>query len=335
MGKKDGEKKKRRWLHPFRAIGQWLEEDETTSRRGNLLLGALGSLIASAIIFGIGLVVAAVAFVDFDGDVPMWVTIACVVLALGIGLASGAFMVARFYHRPRIEAVEKLHSEAGRGLDDAESELDELKSDLRSAQQQIAGLAVHAEVRAKIESYVEQISLPLSQGLGSGLDDVEKILLVEPARLMQEVTGHQICLSVWKPDVDGTWEVLHSAGHTDRECQSFRLPLNSSWIAWNQKQKAMEGKSSFGVEDLGARTEVMGSDIAVFRNEGFRSLQCTPVATGAPDQEAEDIPCLIALSREPHALTGIEYSYLQFLGRILAIHYRLVDLIEQVENKSS
>jgi hypothetical protein len=332
------------WRHPIRAADLWLDQPERT-RRESLLIGILGTLLVTAAVAVLGVVLAAATIVDFGGEVPTWLALGATLLALGLGSAVGAFVVRRFHHRPKIAAAElrfeasvDKRQEVVEKLTAVEGQLDDAEDKIERAQTEVADLKPHRDIRIRIESYAEQIRLLLSRGLGTGLEDVEGELLAEPAKLINKMTGVESHLSVWEPaklaDGKDGWQISHGPDHTDRECSSFSVPLDDSWIAYTQKQRGDD--AVFGLSDLSSRTDVTGDDIAALRNARFRSLLCSRVATGPlTGRRRKNTACLVALAREPNAFSKVESRYLQFLGRLLSLHFQITDLMEQVDTGGS
>jgi uncharacterized protein YneF (UPF0154 family) len=330
------------WRHPVRAVRAWLEQPERT-RGESLLVGVLGTLLVMAVSGILAVLLAAITIVDFGGEAPLWMVVAAAIVAFGLGAAIGAFVVRRLYHAPRLNAAEKrfTSSESGRAaaeerLLENEAQLREAEDKIETVQKEVADLEPHRDIRLRIESYAEQIRLLLSRGLGTGLEDVEEELLAEPAKLINKMTGVEVRLSVWKPERldDGQegWRISHGPDHTDRECSAFSVPLDSSWIAYTQKQRRDD--AVFGLSDLASRADVTGDDLSSFRKAGFRSLLCSRVATGPLTghlRKKENTACLVALSRQPKAFSTVESRYLQFLGRLLSLHFQITELIEQVD----
>jgi hypothetical protein len=289
----------------------------------------------------LAIVLAAVTVVDFEGEVPLWLAVGMTFLALGLGIAAGAFVVRRLHHAPRLaaaaaqlESSEDQRQEIDKRLEETEAQLQEAEGKIEQAQAEVADLEPHRDIRVRIESYAEQIRLLLSRGLGTGLEDVEEELLAEPAKLINKMTGLEVRLSVWEPvqfeDGQEGWRISHGPDHTDRECTSFSVPLDASWIAYMQKQRPDD--AVFGLSDLDSKPGVTGDDVSALRRARFRSLLCSRVATGPlTGQRRENTSCLVALAREPHAFSTVESRYLQFLGRLLSLHFQITDLMQQVD----
>ncbi|HEX3240582.1 MAG TPA: hypothetical protein VHR18_10665 [Solirubrobacterales bacterium] len=321
---KDGSENDVSWFrHPLRASGAWLDQPERT-RRESLLIGIVGTLLVTAVFAVAGLALAGFALVDLSGEVPVWIAVSFGVLALALGAVGGPLAVRRYYHVPRHR------------LETLEEELRQAEGQVEKARDEIADLKPHRDIRERIESYAEQIRLLLSRGLGTGLENVEEELLVEPARLMEEVAGCRVNLSIWEPETasDGSkrWRISHRADHSDRECNAFGVPLDASWIASDQKLRPDD--AVFGISDLVAKKDVPGDDLTALRREGFKALLCSRVATGPlTGHRRENTACLVALAREPRAFSQVEGRYLQFLGRLLSLHFQITDLLEMVQGE--
>jgi hypothetical protein len=350
--------------HPLKAASAWLDEPEGT-RRQSLLIGILGTLLVSAALAVIGIILATATVVDLEEEVPLWLAVSVALLALALGTTAGALAVRRFYHTPKLAvAVEELASsedqrqeaerklevvqerllgaegkrnEVEAGLGEAEAQLREAEETIEKAEAEVADLEPHRDIRERIESYAEQIRLLLSRGLGTGLEDVEEELLVEPARLMEEMTGCKVHLSIWEPQDSGgetRWAISHRADHSDRECNNFSVPLDASWIASDQKLRPDD--AVFGLSDLVAKQNVPGDDLIELRKAGFKALLCSRVATGPlTGRRRENTDCLVALAKEPGAFSAVEGRYLQFLGRLLSLHFQITELMARIDEEGA
>lgn len=248
--------------------------------------------------------------VHLGGKLSMPLVIAGFGLTLGFGVLLGAWAAARLYFRPRIRSLEATRESRAR--------------------------ADRAYVRG-LEAYAEQVSLALTEDLGRTLDE-EKMLLFEPAKLIERIVGTTVHISLWKPEVDENgsrhWQPSLWPTHAPHECDDFRVPLRSSWIAYTQSQ--LDEAKVFGVPDLEdsvKRGVARGADLTAFLRHDFHSLACYPISVGADDGDLSDSPCLVMLGKEANAFSRWEQRYFIFIARLLALHLRIRALGPEFEGE--
>ncbi len=246
--------------------------------------------------------------VHLGGELSMPLVIAGFGLSLSFGVLLGALAAARLYFRPKIRSLAAA----------------------RDSRDQ-------ADIRV-VEAYAEQVSLALTEDLGAALDE-EKMLLFEPAKLIERIVGTTVHISLWKQEAEGDgtphWQPSLWPTHAPHECDDFRVPLRSSWIAYTLSQ--LDEAKVFGVpdiEDSVKRGVAQGADLSAFLRHDFHSLACYPIADGtAEDSDLGDGPCLVMLGKEVNAFSRREQRYFVFIARLLALHLRIRTLGQEFEGE--
>lgn len=184
----------------------------------------------------------------------------------------------------------------------------------------------------KLRAYMEQLRGVLG-GLGSGLENVEDELLLEPAKLIEEMAGIDVRLAIFEPrraeEGEAHWHVRYRAGISQRECREFEVPLKDSYLAWIQPQWAPD--EVFRLPDLREQfssTVRAGKDLEAFVGADFRVLKCVRIEQPEPVRVGA---WLVLLSKEKIPFNGIEDSYLVFLSHLLSIHFQLTGMTERLE----
>jgi hypothetical protein len=261
----------------------------------------------------IGAALSAFEVLHLDGKLSMPLVIAGSGLALGFGVLLGACAATRLRFRPRIRSLAAAQERRE-----------------RAAEADRAGIRV-------LEAYAEQVSLALTEDLGRTLDE-EKMLLFEPAKLIERIIGTPVHISLWKPEADESgsrrWQPSLWPTHAPHECDDFRVPLRSSWIAYTQGQ--LDKAKVFGVPDIRDSVErgvARGADLTAFLRHDLGSLACYPIALGGGGDggETSDSACLVMLARKANAFSRWEERYFVFIARLLALHLRIRALGPELE----
>jgi len=184
----------------------------------------------------------------------------------------------------------------------------------------------------KLRAYMEQLRGVLG-GLGTGLENVEDELLLEPAKLIEEMARIDVRLAIFEParteEGEAHWHVRYRAGISKRECREFEVPLKDSYLAWIQPQWAPD--EVFRLPDLREQfssTVRAGKDLEAFVRADFRVLKCVRIEQAEPVKVGA---WLVLLSKEKIPFNGIEDSYLVFLSHLLSIHFQLTGMTERLE----
>src|SRR4051812_9591748 len=184
-----------------------------------------------------------------------------------------------------------------------------------------------AEESERLTAYIEAFS-PAFYRLEVGeFENGEAELLTRPARLIDELTGVRVQLAVLPPaeskDDEAHWRVPYVAGISPSEWKEFEVPLKDSYLA--QMQRRWDPRDKVTTYDLQEpRWRKAGADFDAFAQAGFRMLRCFPFGPRGSGETPR--PCIVLLSKEPSALSGVDDFFLMLLGALLSHHALLAEL---------
>ena len=190
-------------------LARWLETPQVTNRQA-LIVGVIGSVLASAVLYGGGKALAALDIIDFKSAVSVWLT----ALIAGAMLALGLFLGAR-----KGAGVQRLEDQIS-NLQDRADELGAYEiygEHLRDAL---------ADLRKALSGELPAFSLR---------DFIEGGLFVPAQRFLDRARPRgEIRLSILHPDGDDFVMTgpggLHPAfGHSLEGRQRFRMPIDESF----------------------------------------------------------------------------------------------------------
>lgn len=271
---------------PTKLASDWLERPQVTNREA-LVVGVLGGLVTSAIIYGAGALLKVSNLVDFDSSVPVWLAAVIAGLTLAFGLLLGARKGAEAdVLKERITDLEAMTKELATYQAYAEHLRDAL-ADLRKA---LAGELPAFSLRDFVENG-----------------------LFEPAQRLLGRSGDrgEIRFSILHPDGDdfvmsGEDGLFPALGHSPEGRQQFRMPRIESFSLHAYQQGKIFASGHLSEDDRFTPHQKA--------TRPYESIVSIPLWKWG---EVDGV--LNVVATEPEAFNAADRSYLALLGPIIDV----------------
>jgi len=109
------------------------------------------------------------------------------------------------------------------------------------------------------------------------------------------------------------FEILAAPDHTSTEREDFEVPIDPSWLKYNQRYAETHAEQKAYAEEEPHMASVRGDDMEAFVKHEYESVRAVSF------ERDNMIGYLVAVSTERHAFSQAEDQYLLWLKRILEL----------------
>lgn len=264
------------------------------------------------------------------GDVPGYLLVVVGGLSLTVGLVVAWVLTRKDYElRVRLlrTEVEKVQVEV-----DLERERRESVS-----QAALRRFFLYSEHVYSLVGSVVSRQMSLSDLAG---DDVRAAICEVVQAQLRKGTGHEFKVSVWVEPSNPTlgekisgalseqlpaaissylpararFEVVAAPDHTASEREAFAVPIDASWLKWNQRLEDDHDEPRVYKADVPSMQEFDSDDIVTFLRCGYNAVRAIAF------RREHLMGYVVVLSQTPHAFAQPEEQYLLWLRRVLELN---------------